>query len=297
MSWLISKALMNSLCSQEQVAAFSEVTSLDGKQSVQLSGSNTPQAYCAPDKMTGFSRLSRFGMTYKPLMESRGEELLTLYREGFHARTLVQPEKAQELQETDPQCGNTWLGLLGRYNQDTHSWKTAQCSLFEDLELLWETFPKWGMTVNGELYQLPALVQGIRETEFGLSPTPPPPRQLANTQVFGQPSCNITPHNRSKRDVERQFRRGSNEFGNISNSNGLGQSRQGKHGKWLSQETISDRQASIIRPIRESNFWSAEPNVGRVVDGMASRVDRLKAIGNGQVPLCAATAWRLLNDF
>jgi hypothetical protein len=30
---------------------------------------------------------------------------------------------------------------------------------------------------------------------------------------------------------------------------------------------------------------------------LASRVDRLKAIGNGQVPLCAATAWRILNDF
>jgi hypothetical protein len=29
---------------------------------------------------------------------------------------------------------------------------------------------------------------------------------------------------------------------------------------------------------------------------VASRVDRLKAIGNGQVPLCAATAWRILND-
>jgi hypothetical protein len=29
---------------------------------------------------------------------------------------------------------------------------------------------------------------------------------------------------------------------------------------------------------------------------MAARVDRLKAIGNGQVPLCAATAWNLLND-
>jgi hypothetical protein len=27
---------------------------------------------------------------------------------------------------------------------------------------------------------------------------------------------------------------------------------------------------------------------------MAARVDRLKAIGNGQVPLCAATAWRVL---
>jgi hypothetical protein len=25
-------------------------------------------------------------------------------------------------------------------------------------------------------------------------------------------------------------------------------------------------------------------------------VDRLKAIGNGQVPLCAATAWRVLSE-
>ena len=31
-------------------------------------------------------------------------------------------------------------------------------------------------------------------------------------------------------------------------------------------------------------------------DGMANRVDRLKAIGNGQVPLCAATAWRVLTS-
>jgi hypothetical protein len=27
---------------------------------------------------------------------------------------------------------------------------------------------------------------------------------------------------------------------------------------------------------------------------VAARVDRLKAIGNGQVPLCAATAWKEL---
>ena len=41
-------------------------------------------------------------------------------------------------------------------------------------------------------------------------------------------------------------------------------------------------------------WWEVEPNVGRVANGVAARVDRLKAIGNGQVPLCAATAWRLL---
>jgi len=42
-------------------------------------------------------------------------------------------------------------------------------------------------------------------------------------------------------------------------------------------------------------WWETEPNVGRVADGVAARVDRLKAIGNGQVPLCAATAWRILS--
>ena len=44
------------------------------------------------------------------------------------------------------------------------------------------------------------------------------------------------------------------------------------------------------------SWWEAEPNVGRVVDGVAAGLDRLKAIGNGQVPLCAATAWRILSE-
>lgn len=53
-------------------------------------------------------------------------------------------------------------------------------------------------------------------------------------------------------------------------------------------------------------WWSQDPaddvesGVGRMVDGLASRVVRLKvinrlqAIGNGQVPFCAAKAWELL---
>jgi DNA (cytosine-5)-methyltransferase 1 len=45
---------------------------------------------------------------------------------------------------------------------------------------------------------------------------------------------------------------------------------------------------------RNSQWWASEPNVDRVADGVAGRVDRLKAIGNGQVPLCAATAWNIL---
>jgi len=46
-----------------------------------------------------------------------------------------------------------------------------------------------------------------------------------------------------------------------------------------------------------SGWWAVEPRVGRVADGVAARVDRLKAIGNGQVPQVVAAVWRKLNDF
>ena len=59
-------------------------------------------------------------------------------------------------------------------------------------------------------------------------------------------------------------------------------------------EKEHDNRGSQTNGSRE--WWKAEPNVGRVADGVAARVDRLKAIGNGQVPLCAATAWRILSE-
>ena len=116
MSWLFSQAL---------VAEYLGENFSDGEQSAPLNGNPIQLAYCAPDKMTVFSRLSRFGMTYKPLMEHRGEELLTLYLEDFHAKTLAQQEKAQELTENAQECGDIWRGWLAKYDPDTSSWRTA----------------------------------------------------------------------------------------------------------------------------------------------------------------------------
>ncbi len=45
----------------------------------------------------------------------------------------------------------------------------------------------------------------------------------------------------------------------------------------------------------DSRWWGTEPDVGRVADGVAFRVDRLKALGNGQVPLQAAVAFKILS--
>jgi hypothetical protein len=77
MSWLFSRALVEEYLGEN----FS-----DGEQSALSNGSLIPQAYCAPDKMTDFSRLFQSGMTYKLLTESRGKELLMSYQEAFHAK-------------------------------------------------------------------------------------------------------------------------------------------------------------------------------------------------------------------
>jgi DNA (cytosine-5)-methyltransferase 1 len=45
-----------------------------------------------------------------------------------------------------------------------------------------------------------------------------------------------------------------------------------------------------VRP----RVWDAEPDESRMADGLASRMDRLEATGDGQVPAVAATAWQIL---
>jgi hypothetical protein len=163
MSWLFSQALV-----EEYLAA----NSLDGEQSVQSNGKPTQQAYCAPDKMTAFSRLSQFGMTFKPLSDIPGEDLSMSSVVAFHVRTLVPQEKAQELTAIGPECGEKWHGLLARFDPNSHLWRTVQCSLVEDLNESLQTLPQWGMTVGGELYLLPTLVQTTNENESGLWLTP-----------------------------------------------------------------------------------------------------------------------------
>jgi len=45
---------------------------------------------------------------------------------------------------------------------------------------------------------------------------------------------------------------------------------------------------------KRSGWWQTEPDVGRVVNGLAHRVDRLSALGNGQVASVVPLAWNTL---
>jgi hypothetical protein len=158
MSWLYSQALV-----EEYLAD----TSLDGEQSAPLSGNPTPQAYCAPDKMTAFSRLSRFGMTFAPLTDIHGEELSMSSVVDFHVKTFQRQEKAQVLMESEVECGEKWRGSFVKFDQDMSLWKTHQCSLLGDLEEFSETWPQWGLMRNGECWEQKTLERRIRGTESG----------------------------------------------------------------------------------------------------------------------------------
>jgi hypothetical protein len=122
--------------------------------------------------MTDFSRLSRFGMMFKPLTESRGEELLMSYLGDFHAKTSQLPEKEMDLMEKGQECGERWQGLLARLDQNTLLWKIPQCSLLEDLEQSLEIWPNWGSMRNGVCWEQMMLEQTITEKEYGYWLTP-----------------------------------------------------------------------------------------------------------------------------
>ena len=81
----------------------------------------------------------------------------------------------------------------------------------------------------------------------------------------------------------------------VAYSERIGQQRSGEYVRPSDPEAHSQGEAgrSINGCEGEEGWWDTEPRVGRVAHGMAHRMDRLKALGNGQVPAVAATAFKV----
>ena len=159
MSWLFSQAL---------VEEFLPDTYSDGAPSAPSSGNPTQLAYLSPDRMTAFSRLSRFGMTFRPLTADRGEALLMSYLEAFRAKTSAQQAEETVLKESALDSGARWHGWLAKFDPDTSSLRIAQCSLLGGGQESLQTLPRSGMTRNGTLWERQTLVRRINATESGL---------------------------------------------------------------------------------------------------------------------------------
>lgn len=119
------------------------------------------------------------------------------------------------------------------------------------------------------------------------------------TETFIIPACAVgAPHRRDRIWIIAHTNRNCQPNGPLD-----GGARQGELGQDLAntagqqsaprnntpkQGTIGDSQQSKFGggsggPLRPSN-WDSEPAVGRVVDGVPNRMDRLKSLGNSVVP-------------
>jgi DNA (cytosine-5)-methyltransferase 1 len=313
MSWLYSQALV-----EEYLGA----SCSDGEPSVQSNGSSTQQAYCAPDKMTGFSRLSQFGMTYKPLTASLGKELLTLYLEDFHAKTSAAGkgagidgersgmwrEMARIIHEVRPRYAfvenspmltsrglGTVLGDLASMGFDAR-WGVlgaVDVGANHKRDRIWIVAKQMGNSDhNGQV------ATKVREVfDEGSNNKQAGPEQTSKSQRPSEQYAEMA-------DTSQLFSNGGNDNARVS----LEREAQTKSGNDCWAESVSNshipqqQRGSVSSRVHQKNtefgdsrWWETEPDVGRVADGVVAWVDRLKAIGNGQVPLCAATAWQILS--
>jgi len=147
----------NSPCSPELVEASSEGISWDGAAFAPSKSKTTLGEYCLPDSETESSRASRSGMTLRRLTGPNGAGELTWYRGDSPVRTYLAPEGVRDSAADAPDYGPRWRESLARYNPDTYSWRTAQCSLLGGLTEFSGTWPRWGMMRDGECFPLPTL--------------------------------------------------------------------------------------------------------------------------------------------
>lgn len=132
MSWLFSRAL---------VEAFSEATCSDGARSALSSGSPTPRAFLSPDRTTAFSRPSRFGMTFGPLTDALGAELLTWFLAASRAkRSAAQPEALTRRKTFGRKCGESWQMSLPGVSLP-RTWRQGQSIRRRTTSRRWATKP------------------------------------------------------------------------------------------------------------------------------------------------------------
>lgn len=137
---------------------------------------------------TESSQNSQSGTMCELSTANRGAEKSTASAEDSPAKTSQRQAKERASTEREAGCGQSSLVLLAKYDRDTRSWKTPQCSLIEDSGECLETFPKSGIMRGGVLWELTMSEPrtGASESGFWRIPTPlasDGSKQQANSKV------------------------------------------------------------------------------------------------------------------
>ena len=282
MSWHYSQALAEE---------YLEANCLDGAQFAPSSATQEPPQCYSTDRTLATSRRSPFGLTCVPLTDDRGEALLTWFLAGFPVRMSASQEEGQDWTENDQDSGEKWRASFAKWDRDSCSWKTSQLSLLGDLTPYSGTWPRWGMMRDGECSER-TTPQSRRLTEEL--------RSLTIGTVFGS-SQNITNNCPILERVPTPTTQDSENNGGPSQATRNTPPLNAIVGGLLSPEWVEWLMGWPIGWTDLHNDdpgysdWTAEP-CPRVTDRRDRRPARLKALGNGQVPQCAAFAWHILTE-
>jgi hypothetical protein len=127
---------------------------------------------------------------------NRGQDLLMSYQADFRAKTSLPQEKAQESMENGQECGKKWQGSFAKYDPNLSLWKTAQCSLIEDLTEFSQTWPTWGSMRNGECWERQTSGLNTIEKEYGLLPD--------NERFFHTPTTGSSGGSNSRKAMQKR---------------------------------------------------------------------------------------------
>ena len=321
MAWFILKN--HYTFSPEQGGGCLEIYCSDEKLSEQSRLKNTQEKYCCVGRQITYCHVSQFGMmsllsdwiTQKQNNTSNiCSQSKTIYAsvEGFHAKTSQLQENKQDWMVNVLDFGLKCTELLAKYDREKSLWKTHQCSLFEDLIELQEVFPKSGMIADGQLWELMMSKHPIKEKEYGLSdienknggcrlkyPTP--------TAHDGKGRCT---HNSLIR------KNGMSRMSQLCNFVVFGDFNQDRNETlktsyqlnpdwtewlmgwpigWTSLKPLSKEEfIKWFKKVLSNRWWDDDPadkgKLTRATEYRINRSKRLKALGNGQVPLCVYTA-------
>ena len=198
--------------------------------------------------------------------------------------------------------GPTHSESLGRWDQDSSSWRTSQASLWEVMDghhmgAPWsESWPRSGMTRSGELYPLPMRAHHTSETGGGSwhIPTPTSADVYTGNMESSQQSDDSM-HSVSLPDFVGRFPAPVADGDRQTNykQGGLNPDwvswLMGLPVGWTSLEPLpGEEYLDWLQAQLDGTWWLEERGLPRIATGVPDRVNRLKCLGNGIVPASLA---------
>lgn len=148
--------------------------------------SRTAGESCSSGSETASSPASPSGTTCVLSTGHRGADSSMSSAADSPARTSAPPEMAQALTASAADSGARWRASFAKYDLDSRSWRTAQCSLAGGFTEFSETWPRWGSMRNGECWVQTPWDYPTADYASGYWPTPSGTSNHGKNNVWGR---------------------------------------------------------------------------------------------------------------